>query len=75
MTDSNTITVNGVTFDNVHYDADADVLYLHIGKTSSAVSSMSPPRATTCASMRMSGSWASPSSGSAKTWRRLGRSL
>lgn len=38
MTDNTTITVAGVTFDNVDYDADADVLYLHIGEPSAAVS-------------------------------------
>ena len=31
------ITVGNVTFDRVHYDADADVLYLHVGDPSSAV--------------------------------------
>ncbi len=37
MTDQQTITVAGITFDNVDYDAGADVLYLHIGDPASAV--------------------------------------
>ena len=32
-----TITIGSSTFDNVLYDADADVLYLHIGDPSTAV--------------------------------------
>lgn len=32
-----TITIGSVTFDNVHYDADVDVLYLHKGDPSTAV--------------------------------------
>ena len=32
-----TITVGSTTFDRVDYDADADVLYLHVGDPSSAV--------------------------------------
>jgi uncharacterized protein YuzE len=32
-----TITVGHTTFDRVHYDADADVLYLHVGEPSQAV--------------------------------------
>ena len=31
------ITIAGVTFDEVFYDRDADVLYLHVGDPSSAV--------------------------------------
>lgn len=37
MTNPQTITVAGVTFDNVDYDAEADVLYLHVGDPASAV--------------------------------------
>ena len=38
MSDSNRkVTIGGLTFDRVRYDADADVLYLHIGDPSSAV--------------------------------------
>jgi len=32
-----TLTIAGTTFDNVSYDADADVLYLHVGEPSTAV--------------------------------------
>jgi uncharacterized protein YuzE len=32
-----TIKIGRTTFDNVFYDADADVLYLHIGDPSSAM--------------------------------------
>jgi uncharacterized protein YuzE len=32
-----TITIGSSTFDNVFYDADVDVLYLHVGDPSSAV--------------------------------------
>jgi uncharacterized protein YuzE len=32
-----TITIGSATFDNVHYDADVDVLYLHKGDPSTAV--------------------------------------
>jgi uncharacterized protein YuzE len=32
-----TITIGSSTFDNVLYDADVDVLYLHIGDPSTAV--------------------------------------
>lgn len=32
-----TIKIGKTTFDNVFYDADVDVLYLHIGKPASAV--------------------------------------
>ena len=32
-----TITIGSSTFDNVFYDADVDVLYLHIGNPSTAV--------------------------------------
>ena len=32
-----TITVGHTTFDRIHYDADADVLYLHVGEPSQAV--------------------------------------
>lgn len=31
------ITVGDITFDNVSYDAEADVLYLHVGKPAQAV--------------------------------------
>lgn len=31
------ITVGDITFDTVDYDADADVLYLHVGDPSAAV--------------------------------------
>jgi len=31
------ITIAGTTFDRVRYDAEADVLYLHVGNPSSAV--------------------------------------
>ncbi len=31
------MTIAGVTFDRVRYDADADVLYLHLGDPSTAV--------------------------------------
>lgn len=31
------VTIADITFDNVHYDAGGDVLYLHIGDPSSAV--------------------------------------
>jgi uncharacterized protein YuzE len=31
------ITVGHTTFDRVHYDADADVLYLHVGEPTQAV--------------------------------------
>lgn len=38
MSDSNVVvTIGRLTFDHVHYDADADVLYLHIGDPASAV--------------------------------------
>jgi uncharacterized protein YuzE len=32
-----TVTIGTTTFDNVDYDAEADVLYLHVGDPSSAV--------------------------------------
>ncbi len=32
-----TVTIGDIAFDNVSYDADADVLYLHVGEPSSAV--------------------------------------
>lgn len=32
-----TVKIGATTFDNVFYDADVDVLYLHIGDPSSAV--------------------------------------
>jgi len=32
-----TITIGSFTFDNVFYDADVDVLYLHMGDPSTAV--------------------------------------
>ena len=31
------VTIGHITFDRVQYDADADVLYLHVGDPSSAV--------------------------------------
>jgi uncharacterized protein YuzE len=31
------VTIADITFDRVEYDADADVLYLHVGDPSSAV--------------------------------------
>ena len=31
------VTIGPITFDRVQYDADADVLYLHVGDPSSAV--------------------------------------
>lgn len=31
------VTIGPYTFDRVHYDTDADVLYLHVGDPSSAV--------------------------------------
>jgi uncharacterized protein YuzE len=31
------VTIDGTTFDNVYYDAVADVLYLHVGDPSNAV--------------------------------------
>jgi len=31
------ITIDGITFDQVVYDRDADVLYLHVGDPSTAV--------------------------------------
>jgi uncharacterized protein YuzE len=32
-----TVTIGTTTFDNVDYDADADVLYLHVGDPATAV--------------------------------------
>lgn len=32
-----TLTIGGITFDRVDYDAEADVLYLHVGDPSRAV--------------------------------------
>lgn len=32
-----TVTIAGITFDRVRYDAEADVLYLHVGEPSTAV--------------------------------------
>jgi uncharacterized protein YuzE len=32
-----TVTIGGTTFDRVDYDAEADVLYLHVGDPSTAV--------------------------------------
>lgn len=32
-----TVTISDITFDRVEYDADADVLYLHVGDPSRAV--------------------------------------
>ena len=32
-----TVTIAGSTFDRVRYDAEADVLYLHVGEPSTAV--------------------------------------
>jgi uncharacterized protein YuzE len=32
-----TITIGSITFDNVHYDADVDVLYLHKGDPATAI--------------------------------------
>ncbi len=37
MINPQTITVAGVTFDNIDYDAEADALYLHVGDPASAV--------------------------------------
>ncbi len=31
------VTIGGITFDRVEYDADGDVLYLHVGDPSRAV--------------------------------------
>jgi uncharacterized protein YuzE len=31
------VTITGITFDRIEYDADADVLYLHVGDPSRAV--------------------------------------
>ena len=31
------VTIGDITFDRVEYDADADVLYLHVGEPSGAV--------------------------------------
>jgi uncharacterized protein YuzE len=31
------MTIGGITFDRVRYDADADMLYLHVGDPASAV--------------------------------------
>jgi len=36
-TNGQAITIAGITFDRVRYDADADVLYLHVGDPASAV--------------------------------------
>lgn len=30
------ITVGGITFDHLHYDAEGDVLYLHVGEPAQA---------------------------------------
>lgn len=38
-----TITIGTVTFDNVVYDADGDVLYLSVGKPRSAAESYGTP--------------------------------
>jgi uncharacterized protein YuzE len=32
-----TVTIGGITFDRVEYDAEGDVLYLHVGDPSDAV--------------------------------------
>ena len=32
-----TVTIAGITFDRVRYDAEGDVLYLHVGDPSAAV--------------------------------------
>lgn len=31
------VTIGGITFDRVRYDAEADVLYLHVGEPATAV--------------------------------------
>jgi len=46
-----TITIGPFTFDNVFYDAEVDVLYLHKGDPSSAAAFDESPEATLCASM------------------------
>lgn len=32
-----TVTIGNITFDNIYYDEDADVLYLHVGDPRTAV--------------------------------------
>ena len=44
------VSIGPYTFDNVSYDVEVDVLYLHIGDPSTAADSMSRPRVTGCAS-------------------------
>jgi hypothetical protein len=56
-----TVVVGDLAFDNVAYDGDADVLYLHVGDPAEAVEFGSRRRATPCAMTPRGTSWASPS--------------
>jgi hypothetical protein len=51
------VTIDGIEFDRVSYDAEADVLYLHIGEPEDAVDFDETPEVTRCASLRMGVSW------------------
>lgn len=57
-----TIKIAGVEFDSHVYDAEVDVLYLHVGEPASAVDWGTPRRATVFATERAASSSASQSS-------------
>ena len=51
------VKIAGMEFDNVFYDAEADVLYLHVGEPPARLStSTSRPRGTTSAGTRVANS-------------------
>ena len=50
-----TITIGSSTFDNVVYDTDVDVLYLHVGDPSTAVDFDESPEGPRCVSTLMGG--------------------
>jgi hypothetical protein len=56
-----TVILGDLEFDNVMYDGDADVLYLHVGDPPPRSSSRSRRKATPCAMTSEATSWASPS--------------
>jgi uncharacterized protein YuzE len=43
MSNGKILTVDGITFDHGDYDADADVLYLHVGEPREAADSEETP--------------------------------
>jgi uncharacterized protein YuzE len=47
-----TVKLAGIEFENVFYDRDADVLYLHVGDPARRSTPTTPPKATACATAR-----------------------